>query len=293
MKRLMLKIFIPLILLSVIGFFFSPFFRCSDGFAPEFQKITEIKINEISADNISLSVKLQVKNSNSFEVIAKDLLLFLILDNDTLGMTQKKELSPLAPNSLGNIDLLVNLKTHKIARLFNKSIDSVNLRLIGKVTAVLSFISLPVKIDFPYTFSPKENISEILENDTQNQNIITVKNAAIKSLSLSESSVLIDFILRNPYRINFKLISYPSKIFINGKFAGNGDVTSPISVLKNNNETSGEFLFKLNNFNTISSLLGSVLSGKLNYESKGILFLEFMNYKIEFPYNFKGVLIKL
>ncbi len=136
-------------------------------------------------------------------------------------------------------------------------------------------------------------IAKSIRQDTESDKIITIISAGLKSKSFGESIVEIDFKIDNPYGIEFTVINYPSKISINGKEAGNGNVDDVIMVNSKGNESKGKIRYTLSNSKTLISLFGSLFSGKLEYETEGKLLINIMGFNIEFPYSMKGVLIKI
>jgi hypothetical protein len=115
----------------------------------------------------------------------------------------------------------------------------------------------------------------------------------LQGKSLGESIVEIDFKIDNPYGIEFTVINYPSTISINGKEAGTGNVDDVILVNSKGNESRGKIRYTLSNSKTFASLLGSLFSRKLEYETEGKLLIDIMGFNIEFPYSMKGVLVKI
>ncbi|MEM4261215.1 MAG: hypothetical protein QXG00_08275, partial [Candidatus Woesearchaeota archaeon] len=136
--------------------------------------------------------------------------------------------------------------------------------------------------------SLKESIFNTIQEDTNQEKIIDIKEARISKIEFRKSQLLIDFFLKNPYDINFTLSDYPSKVFINNNYSGEGRLQYTINVDSTNKVNEGTFVFDLNNFDTITSLFSSLLNRKINYTVKGTLLLEILNYKVKLPYSFSG-----
>ncbi len=139
----------------------------------------------------------------------------------------------------------------------------------------------------------KDQIAKSIKQDTERDKIFTVVSAGLKSMGFGESIVEIDFKIDNPYGIEFSVINYPSKIYINGKEAGTGNVDDVIMVNSKGNESKGKIRYTLSNSRTLTSLFGSLFSGKLEYETEGNLLISIMGFSIQFQYSMKGVLVKI
>ena len=82
-------------------------------------------------------------------------------------------------------------------------------------------------------------------------------------------------------------------MFINDKEAGTGNVSEVILVQSKGNESSGIINYKLSSTKVITSLVGSVFSGKLDYMTEGELLIDILGFNIRFPFKTKGVLVTL
>jgi len=171
--------------------------------------------------------------------------------------------------------------------------DSLQLSLKGSADANLGLITLPVDVDLSFIIAVKDQIAISIKRDTESDKIITVVSAELKNMGFGESIVEIDFKIYNPYGIDFSVINYPSIISINGKEAGTGNVDDVIMVNSKGNESKGIVRYTLSNSRTLTSLFGSLFSGKLEYETEGKLLINIMGFNIEFPYSMKGVLVNI
>lgn len=289
----MLKILLPLLLL-LSGVFALLKLSCSpSALSPEIKGVKDVQIESIDNEHVKLKVTVLAKNKNNFSVNVKDIFVYVLFNSDTIGVASSSASITLPSDAETDINLKTDFITAKLAPLLNDNTDSIKFSLKGKLNAEVAYINVPVDIDVPFTFSLKDNLYKTIENDSQKEKIISIQSASLQNIGLSESTVIIDFLLKNPYGVSCKLKNYPSQIYINGKYSGDGDIVNAISISEKNDSVSGSFLFQLDNFNSASSLLGSLFSRKIEYETRGVLYLEILNYEIKLPYNFKGVLIKL
>ncbi|NWF51303.1 MAG: LEA type 2 family protein [Ignavibacteriaceae bacterium] len=291
--KLLLKISLPVILFILLGIFIIKFYCNRTEFAPSIKKVESISINDINKDSISLNIKITAENKNDFDLDIKDIRVKILKGTDTLGNARCNDNLVLPKKKLAAINFDASLSTPITAKHLSLQEDTLRLILKGKITADLKLVQLPIDFEIPFSFAFRDHFINTIEEKVKNKKIITPLNALVTGLGLSETTVKINFELNNPYGIEFKLTDYPSEIFINGKYAGKGNLDKDIFVKEAGSESPGQVLFKLDNFKSISSLFGSLFTGKLEYETKGNLHINIFDLDIEFPYSFKGVLLKI
>jgi len=293
MKKRMIK-FAILIISAAVLFFVANTFLCSPtGIAPEIIDVTDIKILELKSDSIKLNINVLALNRNESDVDIDNVYLNLMTDDDIIGSALNTEKTTMEKFDTSSVSFHANLNTLKAIELASEKKDTINLRLKGELNADLGLISIPVKVDLKHKFDLKKKLAETVENDTRSNKLLKVGAAKLKSLGLANSTVEVDFKLTNPYGIDILLKDYPSQIFINENNSGEGNITTEILLQKENSTSEGSVIYELKNFKTISSLFGSILKRKLEYRTAGIIRLEVLGYNIQFPFNFKGELIKI
>jgi hypothetical protein len=294
MKGNLIKLLISIILVGMLFFLVTNNFICTpSGLAPEFKEIKETEILKFNSDSLWVSIVVLAENKNDFEIDIENLVANLIHHNDTIGFAERKEKWIIKSLETGDVQFNAVLGTEKMLEIISLDEDSLQLKLKGSAEANLGFIALPVDVDLSFIIAVKDQIGKSIKQDTESDKLITVVSAGLKGKSLGESTVEIDFNIDNPYGIEFSVINYPSKISINGSEAGTGDVDDVIMVNSKGNKSKGKIRYTLSNSRTISSLFGSLFSGKLEYETAGILLIDIMGFNIQFPYSMKGVLVKI
>lgn len=293
MKKRMFR-FAILIISSAVLFFAANTFLCSPtGTAPEIIDVTDIKILELKSDSLKLNIYVLALNKNDSDVDIDDVYLNLMINNDIIGSALSDGEISIEKFDTSTVSFYANLNTLKTIELASEKKDTINLRLKGEVTADLGLISIPVKVDLKHKFDLQKKLTETIEKDTKNNKLLKVGAARLKSLSLGNSTVEVEFKLTNPYGIDILLKDYPSQIFINENKSGEGNITKEILLQKENSTANGSVKYELNNVKTISSLFGSILKRKLEYRTGGTIKLEILGYNIQFPFNFEGELIKI
>lgn len=273
-----------MILLLFIAFLF----YTSSGITPEIKEVKNLTIKKITDSQIELGVKILAENTSIFGYDIKKMSLNLFHQKDTIGIINSETTIPFSSKSQTEFDLTIILQTKKVAALLEKDIDTLKLNMAGNASIKLLFFNFDKDINVPFNFPLKESLFNTIQENTNQEKIIKIKTARISKVGVTKSQLLIDFQLTNPYDIDFTLTDYPSMVFINNKFAGEGSLEYPISVDTLNKTNDGTFVFDLNNFDTITSLFGSIFKGEIEYTTKGTLLLEILNHKVRIPYSFTG-----
>jgi len=294
MKGKLIKLLLPVIVVGILLFLITNNFICTpSGLAPEFKEIKETEILKFNSDSLWVSIVILAENKNDFEIDIENLIVNIIHQNDTLGFAERKEKWIIKSLETGNVKFNAVLGTEKMLKIISSDEDSLQLSLKGSADANLGLITLPVDVDLSFIIAVKDQIAKSIKQDTESDKIITIVSAGLKSMGFGESIVEIDFKINNPYGIVFSVINYPSKISINGKEAGTGNVVDVIMVNSKGNESKGKIRYTLSNSKTLASLFGSLFSGKLEYKTEGNLLINIMGFNIQFPYSMNGVLVKI
>lgn len=294
MKRSMIKIILPAVLLVVIIFLATNRFICSpSALAPEFKEITKSKIVDFNSDSLWINITAIADNKNNFKIEIENMHAYVLQNENSLGKANMNEKWEIDAIETGEIQIHTVLDTKKILKIISDEPDNLHLKLVGGADADLGLVTMPVDIDINFSVPVKEQLSRTVQEDTDNDKIIKIKSAGIKNLNLGGSVVEIGFEIQNPYGVEFFVEGYPSKLFIDGKELGEGNISDKIVVKKKGEMSEGKITYKLSNTKTLRSLFGSFFSGKLEYETKGNLILKILGYEIKIPYTKKGVLAKL
>lgn len=275
-----------MIILILITYFL---ISISSGISPDIKEVKNLSIKKITNTIIELNVKVAAENSSIFGYDIKKMSLYVIHNQDTIGTIVSDTTISFPSRSEIEFELPIILETKKVAHLLEKDIDTIKLNMIGTASVKLFLFNFDTDINVPFNLRLKESIFNTIQEDTNQEKIIEVKTARISKIGLTKSQLLIDFEMKNPYEVNFTLSDYPSEVYINNKLAGEGSLQTPISADTTNLLNEGTFVFDLDNIDTITSLVGSIFKGKIEYTTKGTLVLEILGYKVKIPYSFSGV----
>lgn len=286
----MKKYFVIMLSLLTIIVIFLSYNISSSIISPDIKEVKNISIKKITNSNIELTVKILAENSSLLGYDINKMSLEVIHNNDTIGTIKRDTIISFPSRSQTVFELPISLYTEKVAILLEKEIDTIKLNMIGNASIKLLFLDFDKKINIPFNLPLKKSIFNSVQEDTNKEKIIEIKDAKISKLGLRKSQLLIDFKLSNPYDIDFTLLDYPSEVYINGNYSGQESLAYPISVDSINKVNDGTFVFDLDNFETISSVIGSILTRKIEYTTNGFLEMKILNHKVKIPYSFNGVI---
>jgi len=293
MKKNMFKILISAVAIIIMFIMVNHLWCSASGIPPELMSVEKIDIEQFNAESINLNVFVSILNKNNFKIDVSDLYANILHNKDTIGIAKKDEMIQLSALDTATINFYAVLNTQKFIKSVSGESDSLKLRMVGTANTDLGLFTIPIDIDLEYSFNAKKNISQLVEKDVQIEKLIKLEGGKLKSLGTSESVVEVEFKVQNPYAIDFRVEGYPSKIFINDKDAGSGDIKDAIEIEKNGKDKKAVSVYKLGNVKTISSLFGSIFTRKLIYRTTGTLLIDILGYKLQFPYSFNGELIKI
>ncbi len=286
--KIITKSFIIMIIVIVILIILFPSATSLFGISPDVKEIKNLSIKKITNSYIELNLIILVENSSIFSYNIEKMSLNVLNEKDTIGIINSDTSISFSARSQTEFELPITLETKKVAALLEKDVDTIKLKMIGTASIKLLFFNFNKDIIVPFNLPLKESIFNTIQEDANQEKIITVKNARISKIGISKSQLLIDFNLKNPYDIKFRLINYPSEVFINNRNSGLGRLEYPISVDTLSKTSEGTFVFDLDNIDTITSLFSSLFKGKISYTTRGTLLLEILNYKVKLPYSFSG-----
>lgn len=279
------------LLLLLLTFFYQ---GCSKKeMMPTIQEVKEVTLVGISKDTLTFKIRLLVKNRNDFEVNVHSIMAQMYYRDSAFGDTRHNAPITIASNSGSEIEFPVAIRTNEIQRLLSSGEDTLIILVKGTAIATTIFGDTQVEIEVTYPLPLAAGILQGIEADAVDDKLFRIENAHLKSIGLSKSVLSLDFTLLNLYGLDFTLSDYPNTISINGNNSGSGMLESPIEVKSNEAEIQGTMEVTLNNFSSITSVFGSIFSGKLTYTTEGTLELHLFGRSFSVPFRHTGTILKL
>ncbi len=283
-------------IIRLSSFLFSLFFviHCSTkNLTPQIVSIESIKLTELNSESLNLTALINIENTNVFGVTVSDINFDILNEGTFLGKTVKKEKVDLPSGEITTVEFDLELEPGRVAEILSKQEDTLKLVLKGSLVAEALVFTLPQEIELPYDFPLKSNLEKLFESESNRGNLVNVEKAELKKLGLTNTTLHIKFTLNNPYNIPLRLIEYPSKIYINDSYSGDGELKKIISLKENEKSKKGVFIFEGDNIRSVLSTLKSIFSRELKYRTEGELELEVLGYKIKIPFTNTGTVVKI
>lgn len=260
---------------------------------PVIQEVKNVKIIELNNDSLNILLSVEIFNQNSLTQKINGGYFLITKNNDIIGNAKIINQFSIEPDTSEIVDLSVSLKTLELAKNLSENTDQFEINLIGKINTEVLIFNISPNVNLPYKINMSEILTNCLENDSKEQRIIRINSTTIKDIDFSNTSAITNFTFINPYKLDFKLKSYPCKIYINNDYTGDGNILDTMILKNKQDKADGQFNFVLNNFDVSIRVFQNILQfkPKLNYETRGILFLEILGYEINFPYSYHGEIL--
>jgi LEA14-like dessication related protein len=311
-------IYILLVLSLILG-------SCSLFKDPKFERLNEVKLNDLTPDQTNLDLSIVISNPNWFAITVKSLdIVINDKKQDKLGTVKMTKPLKMEKNSSDTVYFEIGLDTRKVAKMISHNAKKaefvVNATAVANVFGISKKINLQqtqeinftkilesvlptiptefnmptIKTDYKKTASGANKLVvrdpklEPLTNTPKAPDLFKVLKTSISDIGLKETELKVKFMLFNPYGLSFTFRDFPSEIWINDKFAGRGKLAKPITFNENVFSAEGEMVFSLNNFNSLLLASKALVKKDMNYLVDGTLQVEGFGAKISKPFKFKG-----
>lgn len=265
---------------------------------PEVVKIQDLKIAEINIDNSKLELSVIVKNPNGYPIKLQELELQM-LDPNRMKVGEaklKKEISLPAKKNV-QVDFVVNIQTRPMIHMVSSINKDLQFFIALKGKGKAKAFSKSFEYEQPYSISIKEYLPKLLPNlermmsgTSGDQPLFKLLRTYVDEYGLSKTSLMTDFILINPYGINFRIKGFPAEVFIGGKSIGKGNLKKELVFDQNVFYRDGSMVFQVSNLKSVVGAVKGVFQGGIDYEVRGTILIQVMGTDLEVPYNYIGVI---
>lgn len=257
-------------------------------FAPEIGSVTEIRFLKISEDSVTLRAIVPAKNTNIVSMTLSHIQFAINSDKDMLGTAYHDTECRLPSDSTVLLDFNISVSTSKAAELFTNARSSIALIVKGHADACVLGIGVPGNFELPFEFKLDESLERALSSQAGEEVLISITSASLESIGLNESDIAINFSITNPLDIPITLLGYSAKIYINGKYTGEGRMAGHLVLEKKARGVEGQFKFRADNVASLSAAVGALFSGRTQYRTEGLLNFQILSQKISIPYCAQG-----
>ncbi len=293
-KKILIKSFI-ILGVSLLGLSLTKVLCLGDAKTPVLKEIKSVELLSIANDTTRLSAQIVLENPNSITITIHSMQADIFFKDTKIGKLNVIDSCQLPAGGTSQLKIMSYLQTNSFITAFSESKDSIPLTIKGNASVKALGMMFTKEIVMPFSFNLNSSIDKLLKEQSSSKKMIVTDKASIESLSLDNSIINISFHITNPYPLPVEIISYPSKIFINDKNVGSGDIVNPISVSKYDSTAKGEVKYNLNNFDLASTALSSLfqLKTEWEYRTEGELHIKVFGRELKLPYTGRGRLIKL
>jgi LEA14-like dessication related protein len=300
---------------------------CSVFKEPQFNKVNEIALKDLTADHTSLDLSIVITNPNWYAITVKSLKIEVQDKNsEKLGDIMMTQPLKIEKHSADTVYFEILMNTRKVAKMLSYSTGKVEFTVKAYAVAKVFGISKKIRLEQPQEVNFTQIIEEMLptipsdieipainaseltkgkkdrkllfkDTDIKSMNsspfkpdIFKVMKTTVTDIGLKETELTVKFLLLNPYGFAFTFKDFPAEIRINDKFAGRGNLAQPIVLNENVISSDGELVFKLNNLNSFLLATGALVKKDMNYVVNGTLQIEGFGTKINKPFKFRGTI---
>lgn len=262
---------------------------CTPGFiTPEITGAGGTEIISIENDSTIIDLTVYYENKNPLSATLSSLSTEIYHDKKLIGTARSSSEIKLQAAGSGSFLLRTTLETPLVAGLIAENKDSLTLQLKGSAVAGFGAVKVPLYISKELILPFRKHLDSLYSRALSQEKLITVKSASLKSIGLTESELEINFELSNPYGLDITLIDYPSKVYINNSYSGDGHLPGEMLLKGKSKGAAGVFVFRLNNLSATVNVLKGLFGGSIEYETKGTLRLIVTGTNIELPFSHKS-----
>ncbi|MBW6514838.1 MAG: hypothetical protein K0B87_08810 [Candidatus Syntrophosphaera sp.] len=255
---------------------------------PTLEKVHDVKVLSIDPDKTNLEVSISVNNSNCYTLILKELEVNLLnRTRERIGSVELKKAVEIPKKRSNALDFHISLDTRPTVKMVNHSDQKVFVYISGEGSGKVLGVSKKFSFEEPYEIDIKEQLEKVVSGfKADGQDIFQIKRSYVKQVRLAQSQIAVDFLILNPYGLQFKLKSFPSTISIGGREAGTGEILQPLEFDERVYSREGSMTFKINNWKAIVNAVKGAFKGEIEYEVNGKVKIDAYGLEIDQPFTY-------
>lgn len=255
---------------------------------PTLEKVHGVDVLSIDPDKTVVDVSLSVNNPNFYTLTVEDLdVLLLDKNRDRIGMVALKQAVEIPKKRSNALDFNVSLDTRRTVKAVNHSDQSVYVYISGEGRGKILGIGKNFSFEEPFAIDIKKELENAVSGfKADGQDIFKIKRSYIGKMGLAKSSVGVDFIILNPYGLEFTLSSFPATISIGGKECGSGDIAESLSFDETVFSREGTMAFRIRNWNTVVNAVKGAFKGEIEYQVDGNVKIGAYGLDIDQPFSY-------
>ncbi len=259
---------------------------------PRIEKLNKVEMLTLRPDSLSLKLGLQVINPN-FYGIRINQVEFEILDLKEIfvGTGELSEAVGIKGRSSENVDLILNLDTRKAVKTVDPESRSLGIIIRGNAQARALGFGKTQAIDQKYVVSIEDYVHKWIPDLTMDsKGFFRITDTEVDTDTTGKTRIKIHFLMFNPYGLDYELVAFPARIFLNDALAGKGELDAPVVVNDQRESHQGSMTFSIDNTAALISLGSSLLTKELKYEVKGTIHYRVFGVQLQNDYQFSDKL---
>ncbi len=259
---------------------------------PVVEKIHDVKVISIDPDKVLLEVSISIHNPNGYKLKLNAMDVSLLSKNrDKIGSASLKSAVEIPKKKSNALDFRISLDTRPTIRMINRSDQKVFVYVAGSGSGKVLGSRKHFAFEEPYEIDIREQLQKVVAGfKADGQDIFKVKRAYVSKVGLTESQIRVDFLVLNPYGLEFTFKNFPAKITIGDKESGSGDLVNGLTFNEKVYSREGSMVFRINNWKAIVNAVKGVLNGEINYKVEGDVKLDAYGIEIERPYSYQDMI---
>lgn len=255
---------------------------------PSVEKVHDIRVISIDPDQTLLDLSLSIHNPNRYKLRLENLTVELLsrerVKIGSAALTKAVEIPKKKSNAL---NFRIALETRPTIRMINRSDQKVFVYLSGAGLGKVLGTKKSFEFEEPYEINVKEQLQKALGSfKADGQDIFKIKRSYVTKVGLTESQIRVDFIILNPYGLEFVLKGFPATISIGDKESGSGNIEAQLSFNDKSYSREGSMLFKISNWKAVVNAVKGVLNGEISYEVNGRVQIDAYGLDFERAYRY-------
>ena len=257
--------------------------------SPKVEKVHELKVASIDPDKIKVELSLRVLNPNRYKLTLTDLGVDLLSKNREKIGTAKLSRSVEIPSKKSNaLDFDLTLDTRSTVKLVNHSQQKVFVYIAGMGQGKVGCSKQRFTFEEPFEIDIKEELQNSIGSfQVSGEDIFKIKRSYMGKIGLTESQILVDFFILNPYGFKFSQEDFPATITIGNAESGVGNLDKALHFDEKVYSREGTMIFKVNNLKAIYNLAKGAINGEVNYRVDGEVKIKAYGVEFQKPYAYR------
>jgi LEA14-like dessication related protein len=258
---------------------------------PFVEKVHDVRIISLDPDKTVLDVTLNVNNPNRYKIKVIQLELTLLnKDRKAIGSALLSSPLMIPKKSTNAVHFRISLDTRSAVKEINHADQKVFIYVDGiGITKVLG-TTREFVFEEPYEIDIREKIQDIITGlKTEEGSLFKVKRSYVTKVGLTESQIRVDFMIMNPFGLEYTVTGFPATISVDGKNVGSGELLQSLYFNEKVFSAEGSMIFKINNWKAVLNVVKSALNGEVPYAVQGNIRIRGYGRDFSKAYTYKDV----